>query len=113
MAGARNAGRLQSGLGLRAARAWQWTNGMRMEFDGSAGWRHTLHQYGSVFDASFTGFNEWLPVDGIGLSRNTAILRTGLSLWPTSNFGLRLGYTHEQSQRARSDSAMLQGTLTF
>lgn len=113
MAGARNAGRLQAGLGLRAERGWQWTNGMRMEFDGSAGWRHTLHQYGSVFDASFTGFNEWLPVDGIGLSRNTAILRTGLSLWPTSNFGLRLGYTHEQSQRARSNSAMLQGTLTF
>lgn len=113
MAGERAAGRLQAGLGLRAERSWQWTNGMRMEFDGSAGWRHTLHQYGSVFDASFTGFNEWLPVDGIGLSRNTAILRAGLSLWPTSSFGLRLGYTREQSQRARGDSAMLQGTVTF
>jgi fibronectin-binding autotransporter adhesin len=112
-ADARAAGRLQTGLGLRAERGWQLANGMRMAFDGSASWQHTLHQYGSVFDASFTGFNDWLPVEGIGLSRNTAILRAGLSLWPTSNFGLRLGYMHEQDQQERADNTMLQGTVTF
>ncbi|HKT42608.1 MAG TPA: autotransporter domain-containing protein, partial [Rhodanobacteraceae bacterium] len=112
-AGSRSAGRLQAGLGLRAERTWQLNNGVRMEWDGSAGWQHALHQYGSVFDASFTGFNDWLPVTGLGLSRNTAILRTGLSLWPTRNFGLRLGYMREQDQRQRAGSAMLQGTVTF
>jgi fibronectin-binding autotransporter adhesin len=86
---------------------------MQMAFDGSAGWQHTLHQRGDVFNASFTGFNDWLPVAGIGLSRNTAILRAGLSLWPTSNFGLRLGYMREQDQQERAGSAMLQGTVTF
>jgi autotransporter-associated beta strand protein len=109
----RTVGRLQTGLGLRAERGWQLANGMQMAFDGSAGWQHTLHQYGSVFDASFTGFNDWLPVEGIGLSRNTAILRAGLSLWPTSNLGLRLGYMREQGQRERAGNAMLQGTVTF
>jgi len=112
-ADARSAGRLQAGLGLRAERGWRLANGMQMAFDGSAGWQHTLRQYGGVFDASFTGFNEWLPLDGIGLSRNTATLRAGLSLWPTRNFGLRLGYTREQGQRQRADSAMLQGSVTF
>jgi autotransporter-associated beta strand protein len=110
---ARSAGRLQAGLGLRTGRGWRLANGMQVEFDGSAGWHHTLHQYGDVFDASFTGFNNWLPVDGIGLSRNTAILRAGLSLWPTRNFGLRLGYMYEQDQQERAGSAMLQGTVTF
>ncbi|HEY9112858.1 MAG TPA: autotransporter domain-containing protein, partial [Rhodanobacteraceae bacterium] len=109
----RTVGRLQTGLGLRAERGWQLANGMQMAFDGSAGWQHTLHQYGSVFDASFTGFNDWLPVEGIGLSRNTAILRAGLSLWPTSNLGLRLGYMREQGQRERAGNAMLQGSVTF
>jgi fibronectin-binding autotransporter adhesin len=66
-----------------------------------------------VFDASFTGFNDWLPIDGIGLSRNTAILRAGLSLWPTRGFGLRLGYTREQGEQQRADSVMLQGALKF
>jgi len=47
------------------------------------------------------------------LSRNTAILRAGLSLWPTRNFGLRLGYMYEQDQQERAGSAMLQGTVTF
>ncbi len=113
MAEARTAGRLRTGLGLRAERGWQLANGMQMEFDGSAGWQHTLHQYGSVFDASFTGFNDWLPVKGIGLSRNTTVLRAGLSLWPAHNFGLRLGYMHQQDRREQADSTMLQGTVTF
>ena len=112
-ANGRTAGRLQAGLGVRAGRGWRLANGMRVEFDGSAGWRHTLHQYGSVFDASFTGFNDWLPVEGIGLSKDAVVLRTGLSLWPTRNFGLRLGYMREQDRRQRAGSAMLQGTVTF
>lgn len=113
VADARSVDRLQAGLGLRAERGWRLANGMRVQFDGSVGWQHALHQYGSVFDASFTGFNDWLPVEGIGLSRNTAILRAGLSLWPTRNFGLRVGYMREQDQQERAGSAMLQGTVTF
>src|SRR6185437_2013476 len=85
----------------------------RVEWDGSAGWQHTLHQYGDVFDASFTGFNDWLPVEGIGLSRNTTVLRAGLSLWPSRGVGLRLGYTGEQGQHERAGSLMLQGMLAF
>ncbi len=112
-AGAHTVGRLQTGMGLRAERGWRLANGMQMAFDGSAGWQHTLHQYGDVFNASFTGFNDWLPVAGIGLSRNTTIWRAGVSLWPKSNFGLRLGYMREQDQRQRAGSAMLQGTVRF
>jgi outer membrane autotransporter protein len=113
MAGARSVGRLQTGIGLRAERGWRLANGMRMQFDGSAAWRHALHQYGGVFDASFTGFADWMPVDGVGLSRDESLLRAGVSLWPTRNFGLRLGYTREQGSRQQAGSAMLQGTLTF
>jgi len=113
MAEARTAGRLQAGWGVRAEDGWRLANGMRLEWDGSAGWQHTLHQYGDVFDASFTGFNDWLPVEGIGLSRNTTVLRAGLSLWPSRGVGLRLGYTGEQGQHERAGSLMLQGTLAF
>ena len=99
---AHTVGRLQTGLGLRAERGWRLANGMQVAFDGSAGWQHTLDQHGDVFNASFTGFNDWLPVEGIGLSRNTTVLRAGVSLWPTSSFGLRLGYMREQDQRERA-----------
>ncbi|MGH8182626.1 MAG: autotransporter outer membrane beta-barrel domain-containing protein, partial [Rhodanobacteraceae bacterium] len=113
MANARTVGRLQSGVGLRAERGWWLANGMRMQFDGSAAWWHALHQYGDAFDASFTGFNDWMPVDGVGLSRDESVLRAGVSLWPTRQFALRLGYTREQGQRQQASSVMLQGAFAF
>jgi uncharacterized protein with beta-barrel porin domain len=112
-AGSRTVGRLQTGLGLRAERGLRLANGMWMQFDGSAAWWHALHQYGDAFDASFTGFDDWMPVDGVGLSRDESVLRAGVSLWPTRAFGLRLGFTREQGSRQQSSSAMLQGTVAF
>jgi autotransporter-associated beta strand protein len=112
-ANARTVGRLQGGAGVRAQRAWQLANGVLMEFDGSASWRRAMHQYGGAFEASFTGFDDWLPVQGIGLSRDESVLRAGLSLWPTRTFGLRLGYAREQGERQRTNSVMLQGAFGF
>ena len=112
-ADSRTVARLQSGFGLRAQRSLRLANGMLVQFDGSAAWWHALHQYGDAFDASFTGFDDWMPVDGIGLSRDESILRAGVSLWPTRAFGLRLGFTREQGSRQQSSSAMLQGTFAF
>ena len=112
-ADSRTVGRLQTGLGVRAQRGLRLANGMWMQFDGSAAWWHALHQYGDAFDASFTGFDDWMPVDGIGLSRDESVLRAGVSLWPTRACGLRLGFTREQGSRQQSSSAMLQGTFAF
>ncbi|MDE2270571.1 MAG: autotransporter domain-containing protein, partial [Xanthomonadaceae bacterium] len=110
---AHTVGRLQAGAGVRAQRGWRLSDGMWMQLDGSAAWRHALHQYGDVFDASFTGFSDWLPVDGIGLSRDESVLRAGVSLWPTRDFGLRLGFTREQGSRQQAGNVMLQGTFVF
>jgi len=112
-ANARTVGRLQTGAGIRAQRAWQLADGMRMEFDGSASWRRAVHQHGEAFAASFTGFDDWMPMQGIGLSRDASMLRAGLSLWPTRTFALRLGYAREQGERQRANSVMLQGALGF
>jgi autotransporter-associated beta strand protein len=112
-ADSRTVGRLQTGVGVRAQRGLRLANGMWMQFDGSASWWHARHQYGDAFDASFTGFDDWMPVDGVGLSRDESVLRAGVSLWPTRSFGLRLGLTREQAPRQQSSSAMLQGTFAF
>jgi autotransporter-associated beta strand protein len=112
-ADSRTVGRLQTGVGLRAQRGLRLANGMWMQFDGSASWWHAMHQYGDAFDASFTGFDDWMPVDGIGLSRDESVLRAGVSLWPARSFGVRLGLTREQGSRQQSSSAMLQGTFAF
>jgi autotransporter-associated beta strand protein len=113
MANGRTVGRLQAGLGVRAQRGWRLDNGMWMQFDGGLAWHHALHRYGQAFDASFTAFDNWMPVNGIGLSRDESVARAGLSLWPSRRFGLRLKLEHEQGQRQRAVSAMLQGALNF
>jgi fibronectin-binding autotransporter adhesin len=112
-ANARMVGRLQAGAGVRVQRSWQLANGMLMEFDGSTSWRRAIHQYGDAFEASFTGFDDWMPVQGIGLSRDESMLRAGLSFWPTRTFGLRLGYAREQGERQKANSVMLQGVFGF
>jgi len=112
-ANARMVGRLQAGAGVRAQRSWQLANGMLMEFDGSTSWRRAIHQYGDAFEASFTGFDDWVPVQGIGLSRDESMLRAGLSFWPTRTFGLRLGYAREQGERQKANSVTLQGVFGF
>ncbi|HET7611834.1 MAG TPA: S8 family serine peptidase [Rhodanobacteraceae bacterium] len=113
MAAGHQVGRTQAGVGLRAQSAWRLSNGMWMQFDGSAAWHRALHQYGDAFDATFTAFDSWLPIDGIGLSRKASELCAGLSLWPTRSFALRLGFAREQGDRQRSGSVMLQGGLRF
>lgn len=113
MANARTAGRLQTGVGLRGQGDWWLASGMQVQFDGSVAWRHALHQYGGVFDASFTGFDDWMPVDGVGLSRNEALLRAGMTLWPTRTFGVRLGLSREQGSREQAGSVSLQGMVAF
>jgi autotransporter-associated beta strand protein len=112
-ADAHSVGRLQTGLGLRAEHGWRFADGMRMAFDGGVEWQHALHQYGSVFDATFTGFSDWLPVDGIGLARDEAVLHAGLDMWPARNFGLQLGFSEETGQNQHAGSAMLQGSVVF
>jgi fibronectin-binding autotransporter adhesin len=112
-ANARAVGRLQAGVGVRALGGWQLANGMLVQMDGSATWRRAMHQYGDTFEARFTGFDDWMPVQGIGLSRDQSVLRAGMSLWPTRAFGLRFGYTREQGERQRADSVMLQGAFAF
>jgi len=113
VANGRTVGRLQAGLGVRALRDWRLGNGMWLQFDGGVAWRHALHEYGEAFDASFTAFDNWMPVVGVGLSRDEAVARAGLSWWPTQRLGLRLGYEHQQGQRQRADHVMLQGSLRF
>jgi fibronectin-binding autotransporter adhesin len=112
-ADSRGTGRWQAGLGLRATRGWHLSNGMRMQLDSSAVWRHTLSQYGQAFQASFTGFDDWMPLSGVGLSRNYSVLKMGVGLWPTRDLELHLGLEGQQGQHQHAAAAMMQGVLRF
>lgn len=69
--------RWQGAAGLRAERGWrsgdvQWTLDARME------WRRTLASAGTAFDASFTGLEQWAPLQGMALSPRARQFGLGL-----------------------------------
>jgi outer membrane autotransporter protein len=112
-AGSRNTGRWQTALGLRATRGWRLAGGMRVRLDGSATWRHTVSQYGAAFEASFTGFDDWMPLSAVGLSRDYATVQMGVGVWPAQNLEIHLGLIGQHGQRQQTEAAMLQGTWQF
>lgn len=112
-ANGRDTGRWQTALGLRAARGWRLASGMRVQLDGSATWRHTVSQYGAAFQASFTGFDDWMPLSGVGLSRDYSTVQMGVGVWPARNLELHLGLVGQQGQHQHTHAALLEGRWRF
>lgn len=99
--------RWQAGAGLRAARSWLVPSLGRLDLKGRLSWQQSFATRGDVFDASFTGLNQWAPLGGIGLARYAGL--AGLELdWRFSSRGaLQLGYDHYFGQRDQSSMATL------
>jgi len=99
--------RWQAGAGLRAARSWLVPSLGRLDLKARLSWQQSFATRGDVFDASFTGLNQWAPLGGIGLARYAGL--AGLELdWRFSPRGaLLLGYDQYFGQRDQSSMATL------
>jgi autotransporter-associated beta strand protein len=95
--------RWQAGVGLRASQGWTLGNGSRLEWTGHLQWQRAFGLRGDVFEASFTGVNQWAPVGGIGVSRYGGMIGTGLdwTISPRSSFGLGVDQYLGQHDHAR------------
>jgi uncharacterized protein with beta-barrel porin domain len=72
-------------------------------------WQQSFGLRGEVFDASFSGINQYAPVGGIGLSRYAGVAGTSLDWNMTPRASLQLGYDQYFGQRQRAKM----GTLSF
>ncbi|MHB1056276.1 MAG: autotransporter outer membrane beta-barrel domain-containing protein, partial [Rhodanobacter sp.] len=104
-AGAQLASRCQAGLGLRATRDWMLAGGSRLSLQARALWQRSFGLRGEVFDASFSGVDQFAPVGGIGLSRYGGVLGTTLDWQVTSRASLQLGYDQYLGQREQARMA--------
>ncbi|MBV8158930.1 MAG: autotransporter domain-containing protein, partial [Dyella sp.] len=81
--GSQTVDRWQAGVGLRAGHTWTMAGGSSLSLQGRLQWQQALATHGDVFDASFTGVDQWAPVNGVGLSRYQS--QAGLTLdWAMS-----------------------------
>ncbi|WP_199096225.1 autotransporter serine protease [Dyella sp. ASV21] len=105
--------RLQAGLGLRAGHTWPLAGGGSLSVQGRLQWQQALATHGDVFDASFTGVDQWAPVGGVGISRYQS--QAGLTLdWAMSKrSSLQFGMDQYFGQNGGGTMGMLNYRLNF
>jgi autotransporter-associated beta strand protein len=105
--------RWQAGLGLRAARQWTFAGGGSLDLQARLAWQRAIATRGDVFEASFTGIDQWAPLGGIGLSRYGGVAGMTLDWAMTPRAGLTFGIDHRFAQREQGSMATLAYRLSF
>ncbi|MBZ0088652.1 MAG: S8 family serine peptidase [Thermomonas sp.] len=101
-----DASRWQALAGLRAERGWR-VGDVDLRADAYAEWQQTLAMNGLLFDASFTGIEQWAPLQGMALSRRGQQLGLGLSALFGQKAMLRFDLSQRRSDTGRAGTAML------
>jgi autotransporter-associated beta strand protein len=112
-ANARTIQRWQAGLGLRAARQWNFADGGSLDLQAHLAWQRAFALRGDVFEASFTGIDQWAPLGGIGLSRYGGLAGMTLDWAMTPRAALSFGLDHRFAQREQGSMATLAYRVSF
>jgi fibronectin-binding autotransporter adhesin len=110
---AQDISRWQAGVGLRAAHRWDFTGGRSLDLGARVEWQRTLATYGDVFDASFVGLDQWQPLGGIGLSRQSALFGVSLDAALSRNASLNFGYDYRRGDRIEDNALSARLNVAF
>jgi autotransporter-associated beta strand protein len=110
---AQSTARWQAGAGLRATHDWALAGGGSLSLQGRMLWQQSFGLRGEVFDASFSGINQFAPVGGIGLSRYGGVFGTTLDWHLTPRASLQLGYDQYLGQRQQAKMATASFRVDF
>lgn len=110
-ANAWDSSRWQGFAGVRASRGWH-VGGIGLRADARAEWQRTLASNGDTFDASYTGIEQWAPLQGIGLARRSRSFGLGLSAF-VRNTTFRFDLSRRSSDVGDSALLSLQSLYRF
>ncbi|MBS7457517.1 S8 family serine peptidase [Coralloluteibacterium stylophorae] len=105
------ADRWQAIAGVRGDRTLRLASGRPLTLDVRAQWQETLDARGEVFDASFTGVDDWQPLTGVGLAEYGGLVGFGLSMPLARSAWLQMDYDHRFGQRG--DARMLSASFRY
>ena len=111
--GAQTAARWQAGLGLRATHEWTLDGVGTLSLQTRMLWQQSFGVRGEVFDASFSGINQYAPLGGVGLSRYGGVLGTTLDWHMTPRASLQLGYDRYVGDRQQAQMGTMRFNWTF
>ena len=110
---AQSTARWQAGAGLRATHDWVLAGGGSLSLQAHMLWQQSFGLRGEVFDASFSGINQFAPVGGVGLQRYGGVFGTTLDWRMTPRASLQLGYDQYLGQRQQAKMATASFRLDF
>lgn len=104
--------RWQAYGGVRLNRDWQTRGGLQLGWDARAEWQRTLSE-GNPLLASFTGIEQWLPVSGLSLARQSGLFGLGFNArWQNGSL-LRLDLSQQRSELGDNGMANLSYRYRF
>lgn len=112
-ADAQTISRSLGGAGFKLARAWRFDAIRSLSVDAHVQWRRTLASSGTVFDASLVGMDEWRPLTGVGLSRNSRVFGLDLNAKLSANTRFALGGDYVDGDRGRAIAATANFSVAF
>jgi autotransporter-associated beta strand protein len=89
--------RWQAGVGLHADRRWRFSGGS-LSLRTRVLWQRALALRGVAFDASFTGLQQWTPLNGVSPSRYGSLLGETLDWRFSARSSLLVDYARQAGQ---------------
>ncbi|MGE7956852.1 autotransporter outer membrane beta-barrel domain-containing protein [Pseudomonas sp. NPDC089530] len=99
-------------LGLRVSADKQLDNGKQLTVFASAGWKHALDSDSPSNTYRFDG-SDAFRVEGIALSRNSAVVETGVEARITRELSLGAGYSGQMGDGTREHGLRLNASYRF
>lgn len=105
--------RWQAGIGLRGSREWKLPNGSSLSLHGHFLWQDAFAMHGVVPTASFAALQQFMPINGIGLSRYGNVAGVSLNWRFSARSQLSLGADQYTAQREHATMGTVNYSLAF
>lgn len=105
--------RWQAGLGLRGSREWKLPDGSSLSLQGHFLWQDAFAMHGVVPTASFAALQQFMPINGIGLSRYGNVAGVSLDWRFSARSQLSFGADQYTAQREHATMGTVNYSLVF
>ncbi|GKX53305.1 S8 family serine peptidase [Budvicia aquatica] len=105
--------RWQAGVGARTGYGWDVGHKQKLVLTASTHYQHAIAQDDGSYNASFTGVNQYMPLDGIALSRDVVMIGSGLEWMFSEALSMNMNYEQYFSDNQQSSSLNMNVSVRF
>ncbi len=105
--------RWQAGVGARAGYGWDMGNKGKVNLTAQTHYQRAIAQDNGSYNASFTGVNQYMPLDGVPLSRDVMMVGSGLEWEFSDNMALNMMYEQYFADNQQSNMVNMNVSVRF